>query len=277
MSLTSLFVAAALTAAAAQLDRTPPEMPAAAPTTRASSVDPAAVAAAHGRSKIPPGTVFHGKLTVRFGDNNLLDAAEIWFKPSGAVVRLEADGATAVADGRTAWISPPDADMPMPRFQLYTWPYFAVAAFKLDDAGANLAPMPPAATGDAGPQPMSRAKMTFDAGTGDAPDDWYVLYVDGQNRLEAMAYIVTYGKTKQQAEAEPHGIVYRDFADVPDADGKPTGVRMSASWSFRTWSPESGFGGDEIGTATLAGLELVPPPPGAFDVPAGAREVPAPQ
>ena len=276
MSWILLFLAAALAAAAAQAGDVPPEMPATAPATRATSVDPAKVAEAHGRSKLPANAVFHGKITVKFGDSKMLDDAEIWFKPSGAVVRIETDGATAIADGKTAWISPPDAKLPRPRFQLYTWPYFAVAAFKLDDAGVRLEPMGPATIGQFSSRRHDRAKMTFAPGTGDAPDDWYVLYVSDAGRLEAMAYIVTYGKTPQQAEAEPHGIVYDEFVDVPDADGKPTGVKMSARWSFRGWSPDAGFGEDEIGSATLGGLELVPPPPGAFDVPADAREVPAP-
>ena len=250
--------------------------PAAAPPTTRPGVDPAKVAEAHGRSKLPPGAVFHGRITVAFGPNKMLDGAEIWFKPSGAVVRIEANGATAVADGKTAWISPPDAKMPKPRFQLYTWPYFAMVPFKLDDAGASLAPMPPAAmSGDAG-EAMARAKMTFSAGTGDSPDDWYVLYVDPQNRLKAMAYIVTYGTDAAKAQPQPHAIVYDDFTDVPGPDGKPTGVIVAARWSFRAWSPETGVGGDEAGSATLSGLELTMPPAGLFDVPAGAREVPAP-
>ena len=251
--------------------------PSGSPTTRP-GVDPAAVAAAQGRSKIPAGTVFHGKLTVQFGDSKLLDDAEIWFKPSGAVVRLEAGDATAVADGKTAWISPPDAKLPRPRFQLYTWPYFAMAPFKLDDAGVKLEPMEPLAMTDPdrGEITLKRAKMTFTAGTGDAPDDWYVLYVEPDGRLGAMAYIVTYGKTKQQAEAEPHAILYGDVIDVPGPDGKPTGVRLSTSWSFRNWSPDKGMA-DSVGSATIAGLELIAPPADLFDVPADAREVPAPE
>ena len=45
------------------------------------AVDPAAVAEAHGRSKIPADAVFHGRITVQFGENKLLDDAELWFKP----------------------------------------------------------------------------------------------------------------------------------------------------------------------------------------------------
>ena len=240
------------------------------------AVDPAAVAQAQGRDKLPPDAVFHGKITVSFGPNKMLDGAELWFRPSGAVVRLEAGGATAVADGKTAWVSPADAKMAKPRFQLYTWPYFAMVPFKLDDSGVNLAPMPPAPmSGDKG-KAMARAKMTFAAGTGDAPDDWYVLYVDGQNRLKAMAYIVTYGTDTAEAEKEPHAIVYDDFRDVPGPDGRPTGVTVPTRWSFRHWSIDAGVGEQEIGSATLSGLELVAPPAGAFDVPPGAREVPAP-
>ena len=203
-------------------------------------------------------------------------------------MRIEVDGATAVADAGKTYVSPPDAKLPRPRFQLYTWPYFAMAPFKLDDAGVKLSPMEPATTENPYDGPYARAKMTFAAGTGDAPDDWYVLYVDTEKHdvpyrgstpphvLKAMAYIVTYGKTLEQAEAEPHAIVYGEFIDVPGPDGEPTGVRLSTSWSFRNWSPDKGME-DAVGSATITGLELIAPPPGAFDKPADAREVAAPE
>lgn len=38
------------------------------------------------------------------------------------------------------------------------------------------------------------AKLTFEKGIGDAPDDWYVVYTDPENNtMQAAAYIVTFG------------------------------------------------------------------------------------
>ena len=113
------------------------------------------------------------------------------------------------------------------------------------------------------------AKLTFDPGTGDTPEDWYIVYADpGSHRLGAMAYILTYGSTRAAAEEEPHGIVYEDFR-------KTDGVVIARRWSFRTWSEESGFG-DVFGTAILGDLRFVTPDEDAFERPERARELPTP-
>ena len=246
-------------------------------TAPAQAVDPARVAAAHGRQNLPAGAVFHGRITVEFGENKLLDDAEIWFEPSAAVVRIETGDATAVADGK----SRPSSARPMP-----TWPGRAFSftpgptspwppsSSTTRARGWSRCPLPRRATGrPIMPAPSSPSR----AGTGDAPDDWYVLYVNGEDRLTAMAYIVTYGKTKEQAEAEPHAIVYGDFADVPGPDGGPSGVIVSTRWTFRDWSADRGVHGDVRGTATLTNLRLEKPRPGLFDPPADAREVLVPR
>jgi hypothetical protein len=50
--------------------------------------------------------------------------------------------------------------------------------------------------------------MTFDAGTGDAPD-WYDLYINRDtNMLEYAGYNVTYGTPADQAAANAHAIGY---------------------------------------------------------------------
>ena len=264
MNLTPLLLALPLAAAGVAAD----DHTAAAP-------DPAAVAAAHGRDAVPAGHVFAGDITVNFGDRTLLDAARIHFHPHGGLVRIDTDAGTAVFDGQTAYVTGDDA-VPNARFQLLTWPYFAVAAYKLDDGGTNLEPMEPAPVRE-GEDPQTRGKLTFDAGVGDAPDDWYVLYVNDDDQLTAMAYIVTYGKTLEQAEAEPHAIVYDGFTDVPDADGEPTGAIIATNWTFYDWTEAEGVVGEPIGSVTIDNLQLIPAPAGAFDKPEGAteQEVPA--
>ena len=250
----------------------------AAPATRPGEVGPlvAEVEAAHGRGEVPAGHVLHGTITVTFGENALLDAAEIWFDANGGLVRIETgDGATAVLDGTTAHLSPPDADIPRPRFQLLTWPYFAVNAFKLRDGGADLAMMDPAPLRE-GEQPMRRMLLTFAAGTGDSPDDWYVLYLDDAGRLVSSAYIVTYGTPAAEAEQEPHAIVYADFQDVPLPDGTNSGVVLSPTWTFYDWSEADGLVGEPRGSVEIEDLRFVETPAGAFDAPRDSREVVAP-
>jgi hypothetical protein len=43
-------------------------------------------------------------------------------------------------------------------------------------------------------------KLTFKSGTGDAPDDWYVVYADKKTNLLETAYIVTLKAGKEEAE-----------------------------------------------------------------------------
>ncbi len=180
-------------------------------------------------------------------------------------VRIDTTGGpTLVFDGERAWISPAEAAMPMARFHLLTWPYFLAAPFKLRDPGARLE-----ATG---PRPLDgvdheTALLTFEAGTGDSPDDWYVIYEDPEShRLAAMAYIVTYGgKSVEEAEQEPHVIVYRDFQAVD-------GATLSARWTIHDWSDELGAHGPPLAEVTVRDLRFVTPDDGAFAASAGARE-----
>ena len=231
------------------------------------------VAAAHGRENVPADAVLRASITVEFGGNALLDAAELTFHPNGGLVRIETDDATAVFDGTTAHLSPPDAEMARPRFQLLTWPYFALMPFKLDDGGANLAEIDDAPLREGG-EPMPRMRLTFGQGVGDSPDDWYVLYLDG-SLLKAASYIVTYGDVDPDA-AEPHAIVYDDIENVPGPDGRPTGVLISRSWTFHNWSEDEGITGEPIGRATLEDLRFVERESGMFEAPADAREVEVP-
>ena len=231
------------------------------------------VAAAHGRENVPADAVLRASITVEFGGNALLDAAELTFHPNGGLVRIETGDATAVFDGKSAHVSPADADMARPRFQLLTWPYFAAMPFKLDDGGTTLAEIDDAPLRE-GEDPMPRMKLTFAQDVGDSPDDWYVLYLDG-SLLKAASYIVTYGDV-DPGEAEPHAIVYDDIENVPGPDGRPTGVLISRSWTFHNWSEDEGITGEPIGRATLEDLRFVEREPGMFEAPADAREVEVP-
>jgi hypothetical protein len=119
------------------------------------------------------------------------------------------------------------------------------------------------------------ARLTFAGGTGDTPDDWYVLYRDPQtSRLAAMGYVVTWGRDLEQAEAEPHAIVYDDFTPVG-------GAMIPTTWRFYRWSLEDGIQGDPIGRLELTGVHLVESlaelPEGVFARPADARAEEMPQ
>lgn len=202
-------------------------------------------------------------LTIDFGGKTALQG-RLLFKTDMSASRLElADGTTLVWDGAHAWVSPAAAETHGARFHLLTWPYFLSLPMKLSDPGARLAPL--------GERPllgksMPAARMTFAPGTGDTPDDWYVLYRDPESdRLAAVAYVVTYGKSREQAEKEPHSLVYSDFETVG-------GVTLATRWTFYAWDAQQGVHGDPIGAGSLSGLTFLPPPAGAFDPPPDRRE-----
>lgn len=254
--------------------------PATGPATRASkppATRPAAaedlarrIENAHGLDAWRARTAVAADLVVRFGESIVLEGSMLYDRHRG-VARIEtAAGQTLVFDGERAWVSPASADVPMARFHLLTWPYFLAVPFKLRDPGTRLGGPARRWLGD---RACETVRLTFESGTGDSPDDWYVVYADPvSKRLVAMAYIVTYGPTTvEQAQKEPHAIVYGDFQTVD-------GVTLARRWVFKAWDEVRGPHGEPIGDATLSRVRFVEPEADAFVKPPDAREdaMPAP-
>jgi hypothetical protein len=133
-------------------------------------------------------------------------------------------------------------------FDLKTWAYFLKAPYKLNDPGTKI-------SGEGAANMKGRsydtAKLTFASGTGDTPDDWYMLYRNPESdRLQAMAYIVTAGKTVEEANKDPHAISYDDF-EVID------GIPVAANWNFWGWNAAKGFSEETIGEARLSNIQFV--------------------
>jgi hypothetical protein len=245
----------------------------AAPTAPVAEDDPFATAfaepieAAHGAEAWRAAAAVSADVTVTFGGQTAVDGRFL-VTPAVGRSRLElADGTVAVFDGERAWVSPASAELPQARFHLLTWPYFLAAPFKLRDPGTHLE--------DLGTRPLDgvehpAARLTFDPGVGDSPDDWYVVYRDPETgRLAALAYVVTYGRTLEQAEGEPHAITYHDFETVG-------GATVPTTWRMWSWSEEEGVHGEPLGEVSLGDVRFVTPPAGAFDRPADAKEDPLP-
>ncbi|MEM1207908.1 MAG: hypothetical protein AAGI54_01450 [Planctomycetota bacterium] len=193
----------------------------------------------------------------------------MWFTPAVGQTRLELDDGTVIVfDGETCWVTPESAASPMARFHALTWPYFAALPNKMTEPGVNLESvgMLPAAG-----ERMPAVKMTFGEGVGDAPDDWYYVFADEQGVVRAASYIVTFGKSEEEAvDAEDNAsiILYQGYQPVD-------GVPISTDWIFGYWDDESGMGLVK-GSAGLSNVRFVDPPAGAFDRPAGAVEVAMP-
>ncbi|MEM6456434.1 MAG: hypothetical protein AAF772_15190 [Acidobacteriota bacterium] len=219
---------------------------------------------AHGAERYHRHAALEADLTVNFGGSTIIDGSMLMRTDTSGVRIVQKAGPVAVFDGQRAWVTPDATAFPRARFHLLTWPYFLAAPAKLQDPGTQLEPTGKHTLHDVA---HPTAKLTFSAGIGDSPDDWYVLYRNPENdQLRAMAYIVTYGKsTSETAKAVPHVIVYDDYQTVD-------GVTLSTRWTFYDWNEKDGAVGDPIGDVTLANLRFVEPSADAFRQPASAVE-----
>lgn len=166
-------------------------------------------------------------------------------------------------DGKQAW-STFDPKAAAPRFWALTPYYFVGMPFVLGDPGVNLTIVneDPAL---AGLPPAHTVKVTYNAGTGDAPDDYYIAYIAKDDaRLLAVRYVVSYKAfMKDGKKHKPEKIlIYSDF--------KPAGpLTLARTHSFFKYP---GKKGDPASNATLSKVKYAAP----FDeqrlvMPAGAR------
>lgn len=107
------------------------------------------------------------------------------------------DGADAKLgwDGTTAWITPDASAFPSPPAFWATTPfYFVGLPWVLADDGAIQTALEPTvvpATGET--RPLPTLKVTYEPGTGDAPDDFYILHLHpDSHQILAIRYIVTF-------------------------------------------------------------------------------------
>ena len=94
-------------------------------------------------------------------------------------------------DGSNAWSFPDTADVGVnPRFWSNTPYYFVGLPFVLADDGVVLEELEPYTYKGV---TYDMVKATYEDGTGDAPDDFYVIYINPETRLMGgLRYIVSY-------------------------------------------------------------------------------------
>ena len=177
--------------------------------------------------------VFNAKVTV----STTSDIAKITYK----------NGDEMFVNKENVFVSPSLKDNPAIRFHAYTWTYFFLYPYKLNDEGTKW-------DYDFKTKETTNnfdvAKLSFEANTGDAPDDWYVVYADKETHLlEDVAYIVTLGKTKETAEEDPHAIKYQDYKMID-------GIPFAANWGYYGWNLETGLS-DKIGNAKISNIHFV--------------------
>lgn len=226
------------------------------------------VEAAQGKASYDSHSALHADLTVEFGGKTVIDGELTMDTPGGKVRLAQNTGALAIFDGTDAWLAPADAEFPGARFHVLTWSYFLAVPMKLSDPGTHVEALGRLPLVDG--QATETAKLTFGDGVGDTPDDWYILYRDAEtHRLAAMAYIVTFGKSAEQAEEEPHAIVYGGWQEID-------GVWLPTDWTFYNWSREQGAHGDPLGHVKLKNLHFVDFDATWFTAPTGAKKLDPP-
>ncbi|WP_179318801.1 DUF6503 family protein [Winogradskyella helgolandensis] len=167
------------------------------------------------------------------------------------------DGSFIYYDGSKVFHSADLKNEKAARFDAYTWMYFLLFQTKLSDEGTIWSDVEALELNE---KTYNAQTLTFEANTGDAPDDWYVVYSDPETHMmDYVAYIVTVNKSTEAAEADPHAIGYSNYKMID-------GVPIAHNWEFYEWSKDGGLG-KVIGNATLNNVKFVTPDANTFSIP----------
>jgi hypothetical protein len=158
------------------------------------------------------------------------------------------NGSQIIFNGQKVFYSNDIKDNSNVRFDAYTIPYFFLLPYKLSDKGTVWSSYQ---NNEKDSLNFNVKKLSFAAETGDAPNDWYVVYANKKtNLIEKAAYIVTAGGTAQaEAEKNPHAIEYLDYK-ITD------GIPIASKWKFWSWKKDIGFE-KELGNAQLSDLKFI--------------------
>lgn len=191
--------------------------------------------------------------------------ANVTQRTDGTRIRIKkSDGSDMLFDGETNWLAGTESDADA-RFDLYAWHYFFCLPWKLTDPGAACQPLPDRVLEGA---VCSTARLSFAPGTGDTPDDWFLIFSDKkEGLLRGALYVVTFGgKTPEAAGKEPQAIFYSDYRL---ADGIP----VAHAWKFYRWHTDGLEEKEELGDAVIRNVRFAKEAPDDFTVPAGARKM----
>jgi hypothetical protein len=198
------------------------------------------------------------------GGKTNLNATLTTLTSSGKIRLQNATGKTVIFDGKKTYLSPANADYPKARFDIFTYQYFFMAPFKVSDKGTQWEMLSDQVYNY---NDYARARLTFQNGTGDSSNDWYIVHRNkATNYMEALAYIVTYGgKPVSEAEKKISSIFYSDWKAVG-------GVMFATTWKFMNWSEEKGFFGTKA-EIKIKNIRFITPDNNTFVVPADSKEV----
>lgn len=184
-------------------------------------------------------------IKLQFGGKERLNG-RVYSKTNSSMMRLDySDGTRLIFDGQKVYSNKKPKSEQSAIFDLFTWQYFFVAPYKFSDPGTVWD-----YNGSAQLQntDYETAKLSFAPGTGVSHRDWYLVYADENSTLQAMAYIVTLGKSTDEANQEPHAITYTAYETV-------RGIPFASEWKFWDWSAEAGLAA-QLGEAQISNITL---------------------
>ena len=196
--------------------------------------------------------VFVGQEAISFdlnlsfnGKQRLLGKLTLLTNSTKGLIELKSGDKIIYRDGEVFWTG--DFSEKRARFDAYTWSYFFMLPYKLSDEGTIWSEY---SNSDLNGKKYETQKLSFESGTGDAPDDWYVIYADPSSSLiNTAAYIVTAGMSKEKAEEDPHAISYRNYKMIK-------GVPIAHSWTFWEWRENKGLT-KQLGEAEISSVEFI--------------------
>ncbi|MAU15847.1 MAG: hypothetical protein CMH46_09945 [Muricauda sp.] len=110
-------------------------------------------------------------------------------------------------------------------------------------------------------------KVTYEPGTGDAPDDYYILHFDAEtNLLTATRYIVSYPAYFKDGGHNPEK--FMEVGELIDVDGVLLPTELKTHWTV------DGKPGEYITKIEISELEFKSDlPTNFFDIPEGAKKL----
>lgn len=166
-------------------------------------------------------------------------------------------------DGEKAWKYPYDSEVKEnPRFWALTPFYFVAVPFVLADEGINLK-YKEIITFEQ--NDYHQILVTFGAGMGDAPDDFYVLYIDTKTfRVGGLRYIVSYPGFYSKGE---HGVEkHMTYYEEQTVDG----ILFPRTIKTYKWDGETPK--EHTTTITISDISFRPDTsPDYFNIPDGSR------
>lgn len=141
-------------------------------------------------------------------------------------------------DGQESWIVPTPESFPSsPSFWAVTPFYFVGIPWVFADPGVKVDVLAPIVIPQTGvDEPLPSLKVTFEAGTGDAPDDFYIVHTHPEtHQIVAIRYIVSSPKIFPEGGHSPEKIsLWSGFSTVD-------GLLFPGHFESHAWS-EAGVG-----------------------------------